>query len=112
MPSPWRSQERDHNGLRVDQLNTTMTHECKEQLAMTDEVEPMEYQGDELKKLIEELGTIRQSALDVEAEKLPQAEWLDPTYTESARICSTTLPCGGMTCVPCRDDSPRWDSRL
>jgi pyruvate kinase len=45
----------------------------------------MNIQNDELKLLIEELEAIRQSALDLEAEVLPRAQTLHPTYTQSAR---------------------------
>ncbi len=45
----------------------------------------MNIQNDELKLLIEELEAIRQSALDLEAEVLPRAQMLHPTYTQSAR---------------------------
>jgi len=46
---------------------------------------PTNVQNDELKRLIEELETIRRSALELEAEALPSSEALHPTYTQSAR---------------------------
>ncbi len=45
----------------------------------------MTVQSDELKLLLKDLEAIRQSALDLEAEVLPRAETLHPTYTQSAR---------------------------
>ena len=48
-------------------------------------ITPTTVQNDELKRLIEELETIRGSALELEEEALPRAEALHPTYTQSAR---------------------------
>ncbi len=52
---------------------------------MTDEIELVNYQTDEIVKLIQQLRVIRQDALDLEAKGLQDLGALHPTYAQSAR---------------------------